>query len=59
MPNTKIHREEIYKLVDGVLKLDEVNETPIEVPTEAEILAEKEAEMLKIYAEIQALKETK
>lgn len=59
MPNIKEHRKEIYNLVDGVTELVEVIEEKVLEATQAEILAEKEAELLKIYQEIQALKETK
>lgn len=57
MPNTKTHREEIYEVVDGVSVLKEVVETEIEEPTEAEILAEKEAKLLELYEEIQKMKQ--
>jgi len=56
MPTTKIEREEIYEVVDGVTTLINVIETEIEVPTQEELIAEKEAELLKMYAELQALK---
>lgn len=56
MPNTEIQRSEIYKVVDGITSLIEVIENEVEVPTQEELIAEKEAELLKVYAEIQALK---
>lgn len=56
MPTIKIHREEIYEVNDGVTTLVDVIETEVEVPTEQELIAEKEAELLKVYAELQALK---
>jgi hypothetical protein len=34
----------------------DVIETEIKVPTQEELIAEKEAELLKMYAELQALK---
>lgn len=59
MPNTEIERSEIYEVVDGITSLIEVIEMEVEVPTQEEIIAEKEAELLRVYAEIQALKENK
>lgn len=56
MPNTKTHREEIYEVVDGVSTLLEVIETEVEEPTQEELIADKEAQLLAIYEEIQALK---
>ena len=56
MPNTKIQRSEIYEFIDGVSILKEVLETEVEVPTQEELIQEKEAELLKMYEEIQALK---
>lgn len=57
MPQKQINREEIYEVVDGVSTLIEVKETEIDVPTIEEEIAEKEATLLKMYAELQALKE--
>lgn len=57
MPNTEIKRTEIYEVVDGVSTLLEVIETEVEVVTTGEIIAEKEAEMLAMYEEIQRLKQ--
>ena len=54
--NTEIQRTEIYEMVDGVSTLIEIIEQEVEVPTQEEIIAEKEAELLKVYAEIQELK---
>lgn len=59
MSNLEIQRTEIYKVVDGITSLIEVIEMEVEVPTAEEIIAEKEAELLRVYAEIQALKENK
>lgn len=57
MPNTEIQRKEIYEVVDGVTTLKEVIETEVEVPTQEEIIADKEAQLLAIYEEIQSLKQ--
>lgn len=57
MPKIEIHREEIYHVVNGVSTLIEVIETEVEVPTEQELIAEKEAKLLEIYQELQALKQ--
>lgn len=56
MPTIKLERNEIYEVIDGVTTLVDVIETEVEVPTEQELIAEKEAELLKVYAELQALK---
>jgi len=57
MPNIEIQRSEIYETVNGVTILKEVIETEVEVATQEEIIAEKEAELISIYNEIQKLKE--
>jgi hypothetical protein len=57
MPSTEILRNEIYETVNGVATLVEVIETEIEVQTQEEIIAEKEAKLLEMYAELNALKE--
>jgi len=57
MPSTEILRNEIYETVNGVATLKEVIETEIEVQTQEEIIAEKEAKLLEMYAELNALKE--
>ena len=57
MPTTETQRNEIYKNVNGVTTLIEVIETEIEVQTQEEIIAEKEAKLLEMYAELNALKE--
>ena len=56
MPNIEIQRSEIYETVNGVTILKEVIETEIEVPTQEEVIADKEAELIAIYNEIQNLK---
>lgn len=53
---TQIIRTEIYESIDGVNTLVDVIEKEVVEHTQEEIIAEKEAELLKIYAEIQALK---
>jgi hypothetical protein len=57
MPNKEIQRSEIYEVIDGVSTLINVIETEIEVPTQEELIAEKEAQLLQMYQELQALKE--
>jgi len=57
MPNIEIQRTEVYETVNGVTILKEVIETEVEVATQEEIIAEKEAELISIYNEIQKLKE--
>jgi len=56
MKNTIINREEIYECIDGITVLKEVIENEVETLTNDEIIAEKEAEMLLMYKEIQSLK---
>ena len=56
MPNTELKRTEIYELVDGVSTLKEVIETEVEVPTQEEVIADKEAQLLQMYQELEALK---
>jgi hypothetical protein len=53
MPKIVIDRIETY-LPDGTV---EVREFEVSVPTDEELLAEKEAELLKVYAEIQSIKQ--
>lgn len=56
MPTTTIAIKEIYhQKEDGTVEV-EVIETPIEVPTVEETIAEKESQLLKMYEELQALK---
>lgn len=56
MSNTEIKRTEIYEVVDGVSVLKEVIETEVEVTTQEEIIADKEAQLLQMYQELEALK---
>ena len=42
---------------DGTTKEIIVNEVEVEVPTQEEIIAEKEAELLKMYEALQELKQ--
>jgi preprotein translocase subunit SecA len=57
MSNTQIITKEIYKVDEnGQTVLVETIEIEVNEPTQEEIIAEKQAELLKIYAEIQALK---
>ena len=57
MPTTQTQIQEIYEVNDGVSVLVDTIETQVEVPTNEEIIAEKEAEMLAMYQEIQRLKQ--
>ena len=54
---TEILRTEIYENVNGVTTLKNVYETEVNVPTTEELIAEKEAQLLAMYNEIQALKQ--
>jgi hypothetical protein len=54
--NTEIQRTEIYQTIDGITTLIEVIEQEVPIITQEEIIAEKEAELLRVYAEIQELK---
>ena len=56
MPNIEIQRTEVYETVNGVTILKEVIETEVEVATQEEVIADKEAELIAIYNEIQNLK---
>ena len=57
MPTTEVQRIERYEMKDGVPVLIEVIEDNIEVISIEEEITLKEAELLRVYAEIQALKE--
>ena len=55
----KLYTEKI--LVDaatGAVISSEIVEETVEVPTAEELIAEKEAELLKVYAEIESLKQS-
>jgi outer membrane protein TolC len=54
--NTEIVKQEIYKVVDGVTTKVETKEIEVQVPTTEELVAEKEAQLLKMYEELKALK---
>ena len=57
MPTTKIERWEVWtKQEDGSEVLQEVIENEVETPTQEEIIADKEAELLNMYKELEALK---
>lgn len=57
MPNLEKVTREIYKKQeDGTDLLIETIQIEVEVPTQEEIIAEKEAELLKMYKELEALK---
>jgi len=56
----QINTNEVFKMNEnGEMVLVHTETVEVEVPTPEEIIAEKEAELMRIYAEIQALKETK
>lgn len=57
MPTTQTQTQEIYQMVDGIPFLVKSIETQVEVPTNEEIITEKEAEMLAMYEEIKRLKQ--
>ena len=49
---------EIYiRKEDGTVELVEVTSADIQLPTQEEIIAQKEAELLAMYQELQALKQ--
>ena len=52
----KVNKEIWKKDIDGTMILLETIQIEIEVPTQEEIIAEKEAELIAIYNEIQNLK---
>ena len=53
----QIITKEIYKVNEnGQTVLVETFEIKVYIPTEKELIAEKEAELLKMYQELQALK---
>lgn len=56
MPNIEITKTDHYELVNGIPTLTQSIESVVEVPTQEEMVAEKEQELLKIYNEIQKLK---
>ena len=56
----QIHTNEVFKKNEnGEMVLVHTETVEVEVLAPEEIIAEKEAELMRIYAEIQALKETK
>lgn len=57
MPTTEIIRTEVYENINGVTTLVNVIENEVEVPTQEELIAEKEAQLLAMYQELQALKQ--
>lgn len=55
---TEIINQKVWrKLEDGTMELVSNKDIEVEVPTTEEIIADKEAEMLAMYNEIQKLKE--
>lgn len=57
MPNTVTKNREVYELQeDGSYALVSTETIEIEVKTDAEIIAEKEAKLVEMYDEIAALK---
>ena len=53
----KQYEEKIVVDKDGTVISSQVIETEVEVPTDEELIAEKEAKLLEMYAELQALKD--
>ena len=53
----EILRTEIYENVNGVTVLKEIIEKEVDVLSNEELIAEKEAQLLAMYNEIQALKQ--
>lgn len=55
---TEIITTQIYeKQADGTMKLVDTYTEEVEVPTQEEIIAQKEAELLAMYEELQKLKQ--
>jgi len=52
----EIRTIEVYEIVNGITNCKEVIEIEVDVPSKADLIAEKEAELLKVYAEIQDIK---
>lgn len=52
----QIITQEYYVMTETGPILDHVEEIEVDEPTPEEIIAQKEAELMKIYQEIQALK---
>ena len=59
MPTTQTQIQEIYEVNNGVSVLVETIETEVEVPTQEEVIAEKEAALLAMYEELEELKNNK
>ena len=51
-----IRKETYKKLEDGTMELVSVENIEIETPSPEQLIADKEAQLLKIYAELEALK---
>ena len=58
MTKQKVNSEEYILNNDGSIKEVIKTEIDIEVPTQEEIITDKESELLKVYEELQKLKET-
>jgi len=56
MPNIEKQYKRIYHMINGEPVLQEVIEIEVEVPTEEELIQEKEAQLLQMYQELQDLK---
>lgn len=54
---TEIIISESYQVNDGISTLVNTTTVEVNVPSTADLIAEKEAKLLKIYEELQALKE--
>lgn len=51
-----IRKETYKKLEDGTMELVSVENIEIETPSPEQLIADKEAQLLKIYTELEALK---
>ena len=56
MDNTNTTNTEVYKVLEDGTVEKTVNTFEIEVPSQEEVIAEKEAQLLKMYQELEALK---
>ena len=59
MPQTIQQVNEVWeKAVNGTMRLVSSEIVEVEVPTQEELIAQKEAELVKMYEEIQAMKQS-
>ena len=57
MPTTQTQIQEIYEVNNGVSVLVETIEIEVEVATQEEVIADKEAALLAMYKELEELKQ--